>query len=140
MANYNKITESKYKAVKLLLKSGATVKEAAEYMDISEITVYSIRNTEDYTEYLSIAAEKALQRKKQIAAMKAKEEPKAEPAEEPKGVVPVQTVKQMVVVQLSHETRMELQKTNQLLTQISNKLAFIVDELCGVKVDAKQDH
>ena len=35
MAIYNKLTESKFKAIKLLLKSGASVKEVMEYMEIS---------------------------------------------------------------------------------------------------------
>ena len=38
----------------------------------------------------------------------------------------------------------EIQKQNELLTGISKKLAFIIDELCGVKTggnaDAEQDN
>ena len=139
MANYNKLTETKYKAIKLLLKGGATVKEVMDYLQISEPVIYGVRNTENYAEYVNARAERELKRK-QIAAMKAKEaEKKEEPKPEVKVIPQVVETKQTVQITATHYMTEEMRKTNELLKLISNKLAFIVDELCGVK-NAEQDH
>ena len=143
MANYNKLTETKYKAIKLLLKGGATVKEVMEYLQISEPVVYGVRNTENYAEYINARAERELKRK-QIAAMKAKEaekkEAKPEAKPEVKEVVQQMIEPKSVQITATHYMQEEMRKTNELLKLISNKLAFIVDELCGVQTNAEQNH
>lgn len=128
MANYNKLTESKYKAIKIMLKGGATVKEVEEYLQISNPTIYAVRKSENYEEYIQISAERHLT-SRQAAAIKSKT--KEQPKEEPKEVV--KEVRQTVTIQATHYMMQELQKSNELLTLISKKLAFIVDELCGTK-------
>lgn len=136
MANWDKMTESKYRAVKILLKGGASVKESAEFMELSTGTVYLINNTENFADYTQARAERDMNRKK-AAAIKAKEkeqEKKEEPAAQ------VIEHRQTVTVQATWQMTQEMQKTNELLKQISNKLAYIVDELCGVKTDAKPDN
>ncbi len=143
MAIYNKLTESKFKAIKILLKSGASVKEVMEYMEISEGVVYGVRAVDTFEEYKDERARKDLERK-QVAAIKAKEA-KAKEAAALVGAVPAATlvpenkpvevvkeVRQSVTIQATHYMEEQQRKTNELLTAISAKLAFIVDELCGV--------
>lgn len=133
MANYNRITESKFKAVKTLLKGGASVREIMEYLQVSEPVVYGIKKVDTFEEYVNARTAKALEQK-QVAAIKAKEkekaateakpEPKPEPVSEAKIKLP-----QTVIFQPTHYMMQEMQKTNELLTLISNKLSYIVDQL-----------
>ena len=134
MANYNRITESKYKAVKTLLKGGASIREVTEYLQISEPVVRGIKKSETYEEYVNVRTARELERK-QIAAIKAKEKDAKTAtetkSEERKETAPAQIVehKQTITIQATHYMMQEMQKTNELLTVLSNKLAFIVDEL-----------
>ena len=144
MANYNKMTDSKYKAIKILLNGGASVKEAAEYMKVSTAVVYAVKNSETFEEYIANNAEREA-RRKQVAAMKAKQA-KAQKVAEQVGATPaanliaqeqptVQKVvhEQRVTIQATHYMMQELQKTNELLAGISRKLATIVEDLYGTK-------
>lgn len=139
MANWDKMTESKFRAVKLLLNGGASVKEAAEYMQMSTATVYIIKNAENIDEYNAIRTARDSKRKQAAAINAKKDEPKPAPETAP---APVKQVMNPTVIKVeaTHYMMQELQKTNELLTAISAKLAFIVDELCGVKPNAKQDY
>lgn len=129
MANWNKMTEQKFKMTKTFLKGGASVDETAEFMNLSRITVQIINRSENFEEYQTIRA--AYDTKSH-----AKEKAKKEPApEETKTVNP--TVNPTVVrVEATHYMMQELQKTNELLTGISAKLAAIVSDLYGVKNNA----
>lgn len=129
MANWNKLTERQFSAIKTLLKGGASQTEAAEYMQVSPNTAYWVSKSETYEEYQHSRVERDLTRK-QVAAIKAKESEPQKPQEV------IKEVRQTVTIQATHFMMQELQKTNNLLTLISNKLGFIVDELCGtVKKD-----
>ena len=125
MANYNKITESMYNAIKILLKGGAKCKEAAEYMNVTLGSVYKVNNTENYEEFLQINAEKTAKR---MAAIKAKNPPQSTPITLPQHK-PISGDDSYQLVQL-------MKKQSELLTLISNKLAFIVDELTGPTKEA----
>ena len=145
MANYNKMTESKFKAIKILLNGGATVKEAAEYMKVSTAVVYMVNKSETLEEYQAYGAERETKRK-QTAAMKAKQEAARKAAEKVGAVPAAQMIPQVVEhrqnvqIQATHYMETKLDKCIELLTGISNKLAAIVSDLYGVKEDAKQDH
>ena len=132
MANWNKLTEKQFSAIKMLLKGGATQKEAAEYMQVSHNTAYWVDKAESFEEYLQMQAERVLKRK-QVAAIKAKGEPQEKPQEIKEQTPATQVIehRQTVTVQATWAMTQEMQKTNKLLELISNKLAFIVDELCG---------
>lgn len=120
MANRtSKVTESIFNAVKTLLKGGATVKECAGYMGLSAGTINVIKASETFEEYKS----NMFLRSRACHGEKKQEQ---KPEQKPE---PVQTVGHKVVVQASHFMLEEQKKTNELLTLISNKLAFIVDEL-----------
>lgn len=140
-----KVTKGVFEAAKLLLENGATNGEIAKYLKISTDVVTFIRKAETYEEYQTIMYEYSLKQRQReaarVAAIKAKETPK----EEPPQIVPQTTPqivehRQTVTVQATWQMTQEMQKTNELLRLISNKLAYIVDELCGVKTDAKPDH
>ena len=134
MANWNKLTERQFNAIKTLLKGGATQKEAAEYMQVSPNTAYWIDKAETFEEYLQIKAEKQLSNKKRVAAIKAQEKAREKAQESPQtAATQVIEHKQTVYVQATWAMTQEMQKTNRLLELISNKLAYIVDELCGTK-------
>ena len=137
MANWDKLTESKFKAVKILLNGGASIKEAAEYMQLSTNTVYLINNADDFEEYQTIRAERDARRKMAIKAKEKKqeEETKAEETkpEEPKPEEPKPMNPTVIRVEATHYMMEELKKTNELLTAISAKLAAIVTDLYGVK-------
>ena len=134
MANWNKLTERQFNAIKTLLKGGATQKEAAEYMQVSPNTAYWIDKAETFEEYLQIKAEKQLSNKKRVAAIKAKEKAQEKAQEAPQTAASqVIEHRQTVTVQATWAMMQEMQKTNKLLELISNKLAYIVDELCGTK-------
>ena len=133
-----KVTQGVFEAAKLLLANGASNTEVAKYLKISTDVVTFIRKAETYEEYQTIMYEYSLKQRQRVAAIKAKETPK----EEPKPEITPQIVehRQTVTVQATWQMTQEMQKTNELLKQISNKLAYIVDELCGVKGNAKPDH
>ena len=135
MASYNKVSETLYKAVKILLNGGASVKEAAEYMKISAATVYKINETENYAEFLQISE---LKRAKRIAAIKAKEqkqedEQKQEKQEQKQEAPQVIEHRQTVQVQATHYMTEELREIKTILKTISQKLAVIIDDLYGTK-------
>lgn len=131
MAKHNPMTESKYKAIKMLLNGGAMYKEAAEYMGVSEVTVYRVKASENFTEYVNMMEEKTLAARKERQAKRNAQEQEQQTKTEEKTPEVVKEVRQTVTIQATHYMMQEMQKTNELLTLISNKLAFIVDELCG---------
>ena len=128
MANWNKITEGQFKAIKTLLRGGATQKEAAEYMQVSTNTAFWVDKAETFEEYQHMNAERHLAHKR-VAAIKAKEAEQATPAQP--AAPQVVEYRQNVTIQATHYMMQKLEETNSLLKMISNKLAFIVDELCG---------
>lgn len=130
MAKNPKLTESTYKAIKIMLNGGATYEEIMEYLNVSKATVGRVKQTENYQEYQkdrqarAFMAKKATQEKK--ATEKAKEAEELKPVEAPPQVV---EHRQSVTVIANHYMMEQLQEQTRLLTLISNKLAFIVDQL-----------
>lgn len=144
---YAKITEKKFQCIKILLASGSTWKEIGEYMECSQGTIGRIKAAESYQEYLNTmaAAQRAQKAKKRAMAAAAAEAAKAvgavpasslPSAQEPKQeTVQVVEHRQTVTVQATHYMEQQLRTMNETLKLISNKLAFIVEELTGKEVD-----
>lgn len=133
----NKLTENQFNAVKILLRGGAAVAEAADYMKLSENTIRRIKSSETFRDYQQMLAEIALSMSRARAAKKAKAE-KAKADHEPKPVEPEKktdqekkaySVPQAVTMMPSHEAREWMRKQTELLTLISDKLAYIVEML-----------
>ena len=127
MAIHNMMTESKYNAIKLLLNGGAKHAEAAKYMDVSSATVSRVSVSETFEEYKNMMAAQTLALKQ--ARHNKQAQPETKPQDKPAEVV--KEVRQSVTIQATHYMEEQQRRTNELLTQISAKLAFIVDELCG---------
>ena len=151
MAKYNKMTETKYNAIKLILEGGASYAEAAKYMQVSEATVGRVKSSESFEEYNAMMAAQTLAWKKKRAAIKAKEQAAAEqaakaaenrreipaeflpqPAPQITPAVP-QEVKHTVQVQATRFMEEQMKKQTELLTIICNKLGAIIDDLYGTK-------
>lgn len=130
MATNVKVTENVFRVVKLLIKDGAKSREISEYMKISTATVSIIRNSETYEEYkhnaLEVSQSKRFKREQAAAiAIKAKEqEQKAETqeVEQPKASPFAGSYQMNRLIE-------EMKKQNEMLAHISNKLAFIVEQL-----------
>ena len=122
MATPRKVTPGIFAAAKRLQASGAILNEVCEYFNLSDRTVYRIINNETFEDYNADTWEKRQQAK--AIAVKEKEQ---EPA--------VQVVRheheQSVTIIANHYMAEELKTQSRLLELISNKLAFIVDELTG---------
>jgi hypothetical protein len=132
MANWNKLTEGQFKAIKTLLRGGASQKEAAEYMQVSPGTAFWVSKAETFEEYQHMNAERQLEQHKRVAAIKAKEAERTAAQTTPAQPAPhVVEYRQNVTIQATHYMMQKLDETNSLLKLISNKLAYIVDDLYG---------
>ena len=135
-----KITQNIFDCVKMLQKGGATIEETADYLKIGKSTVSRIRQAESYEDYKSAAklafynynrgmekqAQKMFEeeRKKQEELEKRKEADKTPEAK-------AEAQKQDRTAELYQQNRLleEMKKMNESLKLISNKLAFIVEQL-----------
>ena len=136
-----KITPGIFSAAKLLIENGANNTEVSKYLKVSMDVVAMFRKAETYEEYQAIMYQYSQDMRKRQAAIKAKAQEKEQAKAEPARVeCKPEEINRVVTVQLSHYVMQELQKQNELLTGISNKLAFIVAELTGVKSNAEQDN
>ena len=119
----------KYNAVKILLEGGASSEEVAQTLQVSEATVKLVKKCRSYEEYKqeSNTLKYLAKKRKEAAEMTAKE-----PAPE---TAPTQIVehRQSIIVQANHYMMEELKRQTELLKLISNKLAFVVDELTGIE-------
>ena len=125
MPTPKKITSGMFCAIKRLQADGATVKEIMNYFNISDSTVWRCFKVETFEEYTNETSARA-QSAKAIAAKKQNDPPQAPGQQEV-----IHKHEQSVTVIANHYMAEQLQKQTELLTLISNKLAFIVDELCG---------
>lgn len=101
------LSEKTFTTAKILFKVGATVKQVSEALEIGISTAGRIKANETFEDYQKAVAGHTWT---------------------PKAGKP-QEAKQTITVQATHYMMQELQKMNELLTGISAKLAFIVDEL-----------
>ena len=116
-----------FDAVKLMLESGSEPREIANFMKISVMTVNRIAKSQDFTEYRNIVAYLTINGRNS----KKKEPEKKEPEKEPiitDMKMPGGTISANYQINRMYEM---MKKQVELLTLISNKLAFIVCELGG---------
>lgn len=145
MGKRAKVTENKFRAIKILLESGETYSKISEAMGVSPCVIGLIRSSDSLEEYRHKVYLKTPAYRKKIEEQERKEKEKADfvsakqmnqvmdaiaatPAELPSAPQVVEH-RQTITVQASHFMLEEQKRTNELLTLISNKLAFIVDEL-----------
>ena len=138
---YQKVTENKFKAIKILLNSGATYAEISESFGVSDYVTRFVKTSETFEEYKhkmyinssgyrkKVAAEqKKKEAEEKAAAEKAEQEGKKAYSEPEVQVV---EHRQSVQIQATHFMMEELREMKELLKGISNKLAYIVEELTG---------
>ena len=114
-----------FDAVKLMIESGSDPREIADFIKISLMTVNRIAKSQDFAEYRNIVAYLA------INGRNSKKPEKKEPEKEPiitDMKLPGGTISANYQINRMYEM---LKKQTELLTLISNKLAFIVCELGG---------
>jgi DNA invertase Pin-like site-specific DNA recombinase len=128
-----KVTESVFKAVKILLKSGESRKACAEYMGISLHSVERIDRAEDYEDMRNQVNAYYYRRKKQAEeAKRAEEAKKAEEKKLPPQSSPIVLPQHKPINgEDSYQLVRLMKEQNELLKIISNKMAFIVEDLCG---------
>ena len=137
MARNLKVTEKVFKAVKILLQSGEPRDSCAEYMMLSSHTVNRIAQSENYDDYMNkvraCAFKKKAEAEKKAAEEKAKEEAKkAEEKKLPPQPSPIVLPQHRPISgEDSYQLVRLMKEQNEMLKCISNKLAFIVDELVG---------
>ena len=135
MAKFAKVTEKIYSACKTLFESGATIQEVSDFFKLSKNTALYIKNSDTLEDYrhrmvaVKMEYEKRKHDKKLAEVKKVAQEVGAIPASDVKPPQMSDITKHTVIAMPTHWTMTELQKTNELLTQISNKLAFIVEQL-----------
>ena len=123
MIKRTRITENIYNAVKLILRGGAKMTEAATAMGISVNSVHRINKANTYDEYVNMAYMNGSARyREQEKEEQAKKQPQDSAREKSEA---------KTVVTVPWQVTQEMRKTNELLESISRKLAFIVDELTG---------
>lgn len=132
MAQHNRLTESKFNAIKIMLKGGATAKEIAGYMQVGEATIYRVKAAETWKEYLQMCAARSLEQKEERMKRKNTAQEPAKP--EPVKNEPVKVIhEQSVTIQATHYMTEELREIKDILKIISNKMAAIVADLYGTK-------
>lgn len=132
MARYPMITEEKFTTTKTLLGTGLARSYIAGVVGLSVKSVDRIALAKDWKDFV--------QKKADFAEKYSNRNHAKEQAQKPDAVqetmmldAPKTYLNPTVVrVEATHYMMQELQRTNELLALISNKLAFIVDELCGV--------
>jgi hypothetical protein len=120
-----KVNETIFKAVKAMTAGGFSIDNIAEIAQIAPATVSRIRKAVDLEDYYADMAQTARKNHAKKMAMCADNMPHELAAPQ------VVEHRQTVTLQPTWAMTQEMQKTNELLKLISNKLAFIVDELCG---------
>lgn len=128
-----------FNAVKIMLNGGATYEEITDYLDVSAATIGRIKNAADFDEFIKAKNAACYMAKQKYNTGKGKKDPEPTPAPAPAQVPApqpeiVKEVRQSVTVQTTHFTMQKLDKIIELLTGISAKLAFVVDELTGSPV------
>ena len=118
-----KLTPKTFQAIKTLLAGGATYEECANYMDVSVSTVGRVARAENFQEYgNSIAAIAIRCNQKKVKADTTEQEATPEldlkmPGGTLSGAYQINRIVELLKAQ------------SETLVLISNKLAFIVDEL-----------
>lgn len=138
----NKIDQRMFDCIKILLASGQTAAQIYEYLGVAPTTIYRIKQCENLQEYKNMMAAMAV--KKANKKDKAAKEPEVVPvptAQEAtaKPATQVAEHRQSVTVNASYYVTQKLDTMIDLLKNISAKLAFVVDELTGVKPAKKEE-
>ena len=115
------LTFQKYNAIRILLESKETIENIVAAFGVKEETVKLVKRCDTYEQYKS-----EFNTVKFIGKQKRKE------MLQKQGDSSGMNISQ-IKIEATHYMMEELQKMNKTLVLISNKIAFIVDELVGTK-------
>ena len=126
-----KIDEKLFKLIRMLYSAGSTADEICDYYGVSPSTVYRIGKYDTYEEYRQQEAAIALAYKKRKGVAKTEAELQKNAEAELHPDKPEVKPQEVQKVGWYTENRMIelLKKHNELLEGISNKLAYIVEQL-----------
>lgn len=119
-----KITEQNFKAIKLMLKGGATAEDINEHYKASKETLRRIRRSETFADYMEM--QRVYSERSAANLAKRKEQPQETPKTP-------ELPNQISIDELTQnsETVELLREQNDLLRRLVNDVAFLVSELTG---------
>ena len=118
-----------FNCVKIMLRAKAPYAEIEKYLGVSKATIGRISGCESFEEYRQMMTAAAIAYRQKKEQEKPQEQPEEQPEAKPEQ--PEKVVRYNVTIQATHYMEEQQKRTNELLTLISNKLAFIVEELTG---------
>ena len=137
------MTPKMFDCIRTLLDSKAPYKEISKYLGVSVTVVGKVAGCESWEEYQAVLAAEAKKQREKCAAIRlaikeqAKEAKAVEVVKETVPAAPAPAAEPKVqpgtTILLPYRHYELMNKQIELLTTISAKLAFIVDELTGVK-------
>lgn len=113
------IDKATFDACAAMIKGGAKNAEVCDFLNLAATTFYRMKSCATFEEFEALKEKEAAKARGERTTDKSA--PQIEPAK------PAQTVLQTVAV--PYHVTQELQKMNALLTGISAKLAYIVEQL-----------
>lgn len=116
-----KITEQNFKAIKLMLKGGATQEVINEYYPVSKETLRRIRRCESYNEYMEM---QRIYTERSAENRRKREEP--EQIKMPAEMMPIPAVDPVDTV-ISNIMR----EQTEILRALDEKIGFLLKELTG---------
>ena len=126
----NSITPSLFLAVKSLLDAGATYSEVRKFYGLATDTISRIKQSETFDEYKQILAaiNAKIRERKQEKLAPGKDEEEVKAITQTPVTEPVVTKQVVVPYAFQHQVLERLDKQNELLTLISAKLAYVVEQ------------
>ena len=121
MDTKTRITPDIYNTVKLMLNGGATEEDVSKFKRFSSETLRRIKKTKDYSDYVELL--KVYNRKQNERANKTEQVSFLTDDKQKGGTLSANYQINQIVE--------ELKRQNDILTLLSNKVAFIVEELTG---------
>ena len=130
-----KVTEAKFKTIKTLVNSGMPYAQIQESIGVSKVVIGAVKQSDTYEDYKhrmytmsGSYRRKMAEKKKEEEQLTVKAGDIAKAVEKEKPQTESTTTMMISGYQVNRIIE-QLTKQNEILTLISNKLAFIVDEL-----------
>lgn len=143
----NKVVDKRrFDAIKIMIESGAKNEEIEKFMNVSTWVICKVKKSETYEEYRNIIAAINLKKKEkrereEEKAAAEKETKKPEPEQKTTGPVAAPVTGTDIMASTYKLTQLidAVKKQTEVLTLISNKLAYIVEELAGVPAPSNKE-
>ena len=135
----NKVVDKRrFDAIKIMIESGAKNEEIEKFMNVSTWVICKVKKSETYEEYRNIIAAINLKKKQK----KEREEEKTVSEKDTRKPEPEQKMTGADIMSSTYKMTQlidAVKKQTEVLTLISNKLAYIVEELAGVPATSNKE-